>query len=105
MSIRFSSQNNWSNGVLVESVITPLLRHPTAALLHLSCRIEPLPNRVIIDNQTVAHHDVALRVGGDVSFVCHHDDGNTAFVEFLKYGHDFDTGPAVEVARRLVGQH
>ena len=39
---------------------------------------------VIVQDQPVAHHDVALRVGGDVQFVRDHDDGDAALVQLLE---------------------
>ena len=48
--------------------------------------------------------NVALRIGGDVLFVRHHDDCDAALVELLKDCHDLDAGAAVEIAGRLVGK-
>ena len=55
-------------------------------------------------NDAIAHHDVAARVGRDVRFVRHHDDGDAAVVQLLENSHDFDAGAAVEISGRLVGQ-
>ena len=34
-----------------------------------------------------------------------HDDGDAVLVELLEHCHDFDAGPAVEIAGRLIGEH
>src|SRR6266508_6166642 len=59
---------------------------------------------MIIQDHPVSHHDIAPRVGGDVLLVRHHDDCDSALVEVLKNSHDLDTGSAVEVAGRLIGE-
>ena len=67
--------------------------------------VEPLRHIEIFQDQSIAHHDIASRVSRDVRLVRDHDDGDAALVELLKNSHDLDTGPAVEISRRLVGQH
>src|SRR5215216_1331216 len=57
---------------------------------------------MIIEDQSVAHDDVALCVGGDIRFVRHHDDCDAALVQLLKNGHDVDTGAAVEITGRFI---
>jgi len=59
----------------------------------------------IIQNQSIAHNNVAAGVGRDVRLVRDHDDGDAAFVELLKNSHDLDTGPAIEISRRLIREH
>ena len=57
-----------------------------------------------MQNQPVAHHDIALRIGGNVLFVRDHNDRDSALVELLKNCHDLDAGAAVEIASRFVGE-
>src|SRR5437773_2075675 len=59
---------------------------------------------MIVQNYAIAHYYVALRVRSDVLLVRHHDDCDSALVEVLKNSHDLDTGSAVEVAGRLIGE-
>src|SRR5438046_4310996 len=57
---------------------------------------------MIIQDQAIAHNNIALRVGSDVLFVRYHDDCDSALVELLKDCHDFDARAAVEIAGRLI---
>jgi hypothetical protein len=57
---------------------------------------------MIIQDQAIAHYNIALRVGSDVLFVRYHDDCDSALVELLKDRHDFDACAAVEIASGLV---
>src|SRR5206468_1568386 len=57
---------------------------------------------MIIQDCPVAHHDVPLCVSSDIRFVRHHDHGDSALIKLLKNYHDFDAGPAVQIAGRFV---
>src|SRR6266508_1707790 len=59
---------------------------------------------MILPDQPIAHHYVALGVGGDVLLVRDHDDSDAVLVELLKNRHDLDAGAAVEIARRFIRQ-
>jgi len=59
---------------------------------------------MIIQDQAIAHNNIALRVGSDVLFVSHHDDCDSALVELLKDCHYLDARAAVEIAGRLVSK-
>src|SRR5436190_21736088 len=82
--------------------ITPSLRYSIIPPLKLCCCIRALRNRMIIQDQAISHNNSALRVGGDVLFVRHHDDCDSALVELLKGRHDFDACAAVQIASGLV---
>src|SRR5439155_20177517 len=71
-------------------------------LLNLGRCLEALRDQMIIEDNSVAHDDVALRVGGDVLLVSHHDNRDSALVELLKNRHDLDTGPAVDITTPLI---
>src|SRR5689334_15494810 len=81
------------------------LYYSAAPILQFSSSIESPGNYPIVQNQAVAHDDVAFRIRGDVRFVRHHNDGNAAIVQLLKNSHDFDTGAAVEISCRLIRHH
>src|SRR5690349_1236553 len=70
----------------------------------LCCCACALGYEMILQNQPVAHHHVALRVRGDVLLMRDHDDRNSALVELLKNCHDLDAGAAIEIAGRFVGK-
>ena len=53
---------------------------------------------MILQKQPVAHHYIALRIGGDVLFVRDHDDRDPVLVELLKNCHNLDAGAAIEIA-------
>ena len=57
---------------------------------------------MIIQDHSIAHHDVALRVGSDVLLVRHHHNCDSMLVELLKNCHDLDAGAAIEITGRLV---
>src|SRR5207244_11481972 len=57
---------------------------------------------MVVEDQAVAHIDVASRVSGDVLLVCHHDDCDSALVQLLKNRHNLDARAAVEISGRLI---
>src|SRR5207245_5038542 len=57
---------------------------------------------MIIQDHSIAHHDVALRVGSDVLLVRHHHNCDSMLVELLKNSHDLAACAAIEIASRFV---
>ena len=58
-----------------------------------------------LSTNSIAHHHVPPRVGGDVLLVRHHNDRDSTLVQLLKNCHDLDTRSAVEISGRLIRKH
>ena len=69
-----------------------------------SVATQALPDGAVGLHQTIAHDDVAARIGGDIRFMRHHDDGDAMIVQLLKNSHDFDAGAAIEISGRLISK-
>src|SRR5437899_789375 len=65
---------------------------------------EPIEDRRVTNDFAIAHDQIAPGVASNVELVSYHHDGNSLFVEFLKYAHNLDTGLTVEIAGGFVGQ-
>src|SRR5437868_3830468 len=60
--------------------------------------------RFIAGDLSVADVDDAVRAGGDIRLVRHHEDGVAGFVEPVEEVEDLEAGGGIEVAGRLVGE-
>ena len=57
-----------------------------------------------IDDLSVHHVHLALRTGGELRVVSHHDDGGPVAMQFLDELHHATRHLGVEIAGRLVSQ-
>ena len=57
-----------------------------------------------VDDLPVNHVDLALRAGGELRIMSHHDDSRSVAMQLLDQLHDATRHLGVEISRRLVGK-